>query len=307
MNKSESPPLIELRSLDELWFQVAGTVCNLTCHHCFISCSPQNHSFEFLGFDEVEEALQESVQFGVREFYFTGGEPFLNKDLVRMVKRALDFGPVTILTNGTVLKPEWLQQLTAAERDSIYCLELRVSIDGPTAAINDPIRGEGTFDRAMNGVSLLCRHGFLPIITMTQTWGDSENQSILAQFRTVLRKNGCARPRLKILPRLKLGAEEDRTEGYQVTERITHEMMQDFDRNQLLCHHSRVVTNRGIYVCPILLEATDANLGETLDEATHAFPLSHGACYTCYQYGAICTNTTLMTRDTPATVSEPPS
>ena len=41
-------PQIELRSLDELWFQVAGTVCNLTCHHCFISCSPQNHSFEFL-------------------------------------------------------------------------------------------------------------------------------------------------------------------------------------------------------------------------------------------------------------------
>ena len=50
---SRSTPQIELRSLDELWFQVAGTVCNLTCHHCFISCSPQNNSFEFLTFEQL--------------------------------------------------------------------------------------------------------------------------------------------------------------------------------------------------------------------------------------------------------------
>ena len=297
MSVSESIPSIELRSLDELWFQVAGTVCNLTCHHCFISCSPHNRSFEFLTYEQVNEALEQSIEFGVREYYFTGGEPFLNGDLVRMVERALQFGPVTVLTNGTVLKPEWLNQLTAAQESAVYSLELRVSIDGPTADINDPVRGEGTFYRAMKGVSLLCKHGFLPIITMTQTWNDAENHLILAQFREVLKSHGCERPRLKVLPRLKLGAEENRTEGYQPTERITESMMRHFDRNQLLCHHSRIVTNRGVYVCPILLESSDAKLGDTLEEATCDFPLGHGACHTCYQYGAICTNSTLMATD----------
>jgi molybdenum cofactor biosynthesis enzyme MoaA len=124
-------PDIELRSLDELWFQVAGTVCNLTCEHCFISCSPHNHSFEFLTYADVERALQDSVRFGVREYYFTGGEPFLNKDLRRMLKRTLEFGPVTVLTNGTVLKDEWLAELYEAEQQSRYSLEFRVSIDGP--------------------------------------------------------------------------------------------------------------------------------------------------------------------------------
>ena len=106
MNKQSEPnfPDIQLGSLDELWFQVAGTVCNLTCEHCFISCSPQNHSFDFLTFAQVESALLESVERGVREYYFTGGEPFLNKELVRMLQRTLDFGPATVLTNGTVLK-----------------------------------------------------------------------------------------------------------------------------------------------------------------------------------------------------------
>ena len=286
-------PQIELRSLDELWFQVAGTVCNLTCHHCFISCSPHNHSFEFLSYHDVESALRESTEHGVKEYYFTGGEPFLNKDLVKMICRALDFGPATVLTNGTVLKEEWLTKLRSAEEASLYGLEFRVSIDGPTAEINDPVRGQGTFDRAMQGVTLLCKAGFLPIITMTQTWDDSESQGILEQFRNVLMQHSCDRPRLKILPRLKIGAEADRTEGYRETERVTTEMMEGFDHDQLLCHHSRVVTSKGVYVCPILLESPDARLGKTLNDATQSFGLSHGACYTCYQYGAICTNVNL--------------
>jgi len=286
-------PSIGLRALDELWFQVAGTICNLTCNHCFISCSPQNHSFEFLLFDEVEVALLDSVGHGVREYYFTGGEPFLNKDLRRMLKRTLDFGPATVLTNGTVLKPEWLEELYAAEQAGRFSLEFRVSIDGPSAKINDPIRGTGTFVKAIQGVRLLCEAGFLPIITMTQTWDDSENARIMKDFGLVLKKHGCHRPRLKILPRLKIGAEENRAEGYKETERITPEMMLEFDRDQLLCHHSRVVTSRGIYVCPILLESPDARMGDSLADSLDPFTMRHGACYTCYQYGAICTNSTM--------------
>ena len=295
MSKVENSdaPMIELRSLDELWFQVAGTLCNLTCEHCFISCSPHNDSFGFLKFEDVDTALQESIKFGVREYYFTGGEPFLNKELVRMLKRTLEFGPATVLTNGTVLRPEWLAELSVAEQQSGYSLEFRVSIDGPTPEINDPVRGTGTFDRAIKGVSLLCEFGFLPIITMTQTWDDSDNLNMLQKFRDVLIKHGCNRPRLKILPRLKIGAEQKRTEGYQDTERINEQMMKDFNRNQLLCHHSRIVTDRGVYVCPILLDADDARMGGTIAESLVPFPLAHGACYTCYQFGAICSNSTL--------------
>jgi len=74
----EPAPSIALSHLDDLWFQVAGTLCNLTCRHCFISCSPHNHSFGFLSLDTVRRVLDESVELGVKEYYFTGGEPFLN-------------------------------------------------------------------------------------------------------------------------------------------------------------------------------------------------------------------------------------
>ena len=287
-------PIVELGSLDELWFQVAGTRCNLTCTHCFISCSPHNNSFGFLSFEEVERRLFESVEWGVKEFYFTGGEPFLNPDLVAILERTLDFGAATVLTNGTVLKPEWLDRLRAAEQGSLYSLEFRVSIDGPTPELNDSIRGARTFERAMLGVELLVESGFLPIITMTRVWDESQDGEILGRFREVLHQHGYVRPRLKVLPRLLLGAEANRTCGYSTSDRVTAEMLDGYDTTQLVCQHSRVVTDRGIAVCPILIASPEAILGNSLRDANRGFAVTHGACATCYQYGAICANPSRM-------------
>src|SRR5262245_36779306 len=86
-------PRVELRSLDTLWFQVAGTVCNLACTHCFISCSPTNHTHELMSLAEVERYLEEATALGVREYYFTGGEPFLNPEMERILEATLKVGP----------------------------------------------------------------------------------------------------------------------------------------------------------------------------------------------------------------------
>lgn len=289
MNTAAAPE-VGLSHLDHLWFQVAGTICNLTCHHCFISCSPKNKNFGFLSLEEVKRRLQESVPLGVKEYYFTGGEPFLNPDMTAILQATLEYGPATVLTNATVFKDEWLQQLREAEAASLFSLEFRVSIDGFSPETNDPIRGEGTFQRAMQGVNKLVAYGFLPIITAARTWPIDDDVQVVGEFTRMLQKAGYARPRLKILPTLHIGAEEERSHGYRETERVTPEMMADYDASLLVCDHSRIVTDRGVHVCPILIEAPDSILGDTLAEASQPFALSHGACYTCYQYGSICSN-----------------
>ncbi|MGF1581500.1 MAG: radical SAM protein [Gemmataceae bacterium] len=285
-----SAPEVALSHLDSLWFQVGGTLCNLTCHHCFISCTPHNHTFEFLDVATVKRYLDESVHLGVKEYYFTGGEPFLNRDMVPILELTLRYGPATVLTNGTVFQDEWLERLRVAEEASSYSLEFRVSIDGFTAEQNDPIRGEGTFERAMGGVRQLVRFGFLPIITATLTDDSQEAMELVRGFFEVLKANGYDRPRLKVMPTLRIGAEQQRRRGYHDEERITAEMMEHYDASNLVCHNSRIVTNRGVAVCPILVEAPDAHFGTTLREALKPFALRHNACYTCYQYGAICSN-----------------
>src|SRR5438132_13288044 len=139
-------PVVYLEHLDDLWFQVGGTLCNLECRHCFISCSPHNRNFRFLGLATVRRRLIESVELGVKEYYFTGGEPFLNPEMTAILELALKFGPASVLTNASALRDDWLRRLRAADEASPFSLEWRVSLDGHSARTNDPIRGAGTFE-----------------------------------------------------------------------------------------------------------------------------------------------------------------
>jgi sulfatase maturation enzyme AslB (radical SAM superfamily) len=289
-NNGMELPLVPLIHLDDLWFQVAGTTCNLACTHCFISCSPHNQRFGFLDLATVARYLDESVALGVKEYYFTGGEPFLNRDMVPILERTLQFGPATVLTNGTVLKHEWLDRLRRADDGSPYSLEFRVSMDGYSAAENDAVRGAGTFERILRGVRLLVEYHFFPILTVTRTRDDQDDADLFVGFVKLMQENGYTRPRIKILPTLRIGAEVDRQRGYYDFERVTPDILAGYDQNQLVCSHSRIVSDRGVHVCPILIEAPDALLGTRLSDGQRPFAITHQACYTCYQYGAICSN-----------------
>src|SRR5687767_44483 len=284
-------PVLAPGHLDALWFQVTGTLCNLRCAHCFLSCAPENDAFGHLSIDEIRTRLEESVSLGVREYYFTGGEPFLHPRIVEILSLALSYGPTTVLTNGTLLRPRHVEPLAAAAAASRWSLEFRLSLDGFDADSNDPLRGAGSFERALGGLELLLRHGFLPIVTIVRTWGPEAEPAIYERFVAELAARGCTRPRIKTMPVLRIGCEAERTGGYREYERVTNEMLEEYDLDQLVCAHSRVVTDRGIWVCPILMEAPDGDLGDDLGQAARApYALAHGACHTCWMHGAICEN-----------------
>src|ERR1700694_2037963 len=81
-------PHVPMRALDTLWFQVAGTLCNIECTHCFISSSPTNRSHEMLSLETVKRHLRDAEALGVKEYYFTGGEPFMNREIFEILEAA---------------------------------------------------------------------------------------------------------------------------------------------------------------------------------------------------------------------------
>ena len=271
-------PRVELKSLDTLWFQVGGTVCNLACTHCFISCSPTNHTHEFMPLDQVRRYLDEAVRLGVREYYFTGGEPFLNPDMEAILEATLAVGPATVLTNGLLLDPARCARLKRMEQASDYSLDLRVSLDGYDAATNDPIRGEGTFERVLQGLKNLGEAGINPVVTVTEICPEAE------RFFQLLRSLGIDRPRLKILPVFQIGAEAERSGAYESWQRLREEGSWD----HLQCSGCRMATDQGVWVCPILVNEPSARMGESLADTLGSFPLEHSACWTCHVYGVSC-------------------
>ncbi len=284
----EKSPRVELRSLDTLWFQVAGTVCNLACSHCFISCSPTNHTHEHMTLAQVEQYLAEAVELGVKEYYFTGGEPFLNPEMEAIIEATLRFGPATVLTNGLLLDHGRCQRLGALSVASDYSLDLRISLDGYSAETNDPIRGEGTFERILTGASNAAEAGLNPVMTVTEVHRDNATDSGRQCIFELLRQRGIERPRLKILPIFQIGAEAERSGAYESWQQLGLDDAPQDSWDHLQCSSSRMVTGRGVWVCPILINEPMGRMGQRLADTLDGFPLDHQACWTCHVHGVTC-------------------
>lgn len=282
-------PNVPLVALDTLWFQVAGTICNIECTHCFISCSPKNHSHEMLSLADVQARLDEARALGVREYYFTGGEPFMNRDILPILEATLRQGPATVLTNGMLLRPQVCSRLRELFDASDYSLDLRVSLDGFDRESHDAIRGRGVWDRVMIGLENLAHVGLNPVITVTTAAEGVASAEGRTRFLQLIREMGFPRPRLKVLSLFRIGAEEKRTRAYEDWERLMNESLSEAEAAVLQCSSCRMVTSKGVYVCPILIEEPEARMGETLAGTMREFPLRYGACHTCWVDGVTCT------------------
>jgi sulfatase maturation enzyme AslB (radical SAM superfamily) len=282
------PPRVELRSLDTLWFQVSGTLCNLACGHCFISCSPTNHTHEHLSLARVEETLVEAVELGVKEYYFTGGEPFLNPEMEAILAATLRVGPATVLTNGLLLGAARCRRLAALASASEYSLDLRISLDGYSAETNDPIRGEGTFERILEGAANVSAAGLNPVLTVTEVHRQNASADGRRRFLELLRERGIERPRLKILPVFHIGAEAERSGAYESWQLLAADDAPNGSWDHLQCSSCRMVTDQGVWVCPILVNEPGGRMGERLADTLGSFALDHQACWTCHVDGVSC-------------------
>lgn len=281
-------PQAPLSSLDTLWFQVAGTVCNLACTHCFVSSSPTNRTHDLLSLEAILPHLEEAAALGVKELYFTGGEPFLNPEMESILERALLVGPVTVLTNGLLLDPGRCRRLSSLADRTDYSLDFRVSLDGYAPETNDPIRGEGTFERILEGVSNLVEAGLNPVITITEVYEDNGSVRGKERFFELLRDLGVAKPRLKMLPVFQIGAEAERTGAYETWQRLRDSDALEGGWSHLQCSSCRMVTDQGVWVCPILVNEPQGKMGQTLSDTLEPFALEHSACWTCHVYGVSC-------------------
>jgi uncharacterized Fe-S cluster-containing radical SAM superfamily protein len=157
--KGEARAHVSLDRLATLWINT-GTLCNLTCRNCYIESSPTNDALVYLSLAEVDAYLDEAQHLGTREIGFTGGEPFMNRDAIGMIQSALDRGfSVLVLTNAMRPMRRFEEELTALLVKYRERLTMRVSLDHYSRAVHEAERGEGSWEKALDGLCWLDRHG----------------------------------------------------------------------------------------------------------------------------------------------------
>jgi len=281
-------PVAPFLRFSTLWIQITGTWCNLECTHCINASGPREPWLKPLPGDAALTAIREAEELGVKEIYFTGGEPFLHSDLLLLLESALAVAPTTVLTNGTRIDAAVADALVALAGRAPYSLEIRVSLDDTDPEKNDRVRGAGAFDKSVGAIRLLHERGLLPIVTATEIASREHpgEGSMYERFRDFLLARGIEKPRVKIMPVFALGRLARRGEPV-----LTEADLAGFDRGTLQCAEARVVADGGVYACPILAGLPGARLSDgALEASFRDTPLYHPSCVTCYRTGMTCRN-----------------
>ncbi len=171
---------VALEALETLWFNT-GTLCNIECANCYIASSPSNDQLVYITAREAGVFLDEISALGLatREIGFTGGEPFMNPDMLAMAGDALARGyEVLILTNA--LAPMQRKRVKAGllelARDHGAKLTLRVSLDHYTQELHEKERGARTWAPTLEGLDWLSANGFHITIAGRTCWGEDEGR-----------------------------------------------------------------------------------------------------------------------------------
>lgn len=285
---------VALKRLETLWFNT-GTLCNIACVNCYIESSPKNDRLAYLTLADVKAKLDEAAAdaLGVQEIGFTGGEPFMNPDMISMLTMALDRGyKVLVLTNA--MRPMQrvsgaLASLNAAYPDQ---LTMRVSMDHYSQALHEEERGIDTWAPAIRGLKWLAVNGFRIDIAGRLCWGESEAVSrdgfarVFADLGLTIDAYDPAH--LVLFPEM--------NEDQDIPE-ITDACWSILDKSPdaIMCASSRMVVRRKdadtatVLACTLIPYDREFELGATLAEASGSVSLNHPHCARfCVLGGASC-------------------
>jgi pyruvate-formate lyase-activating enzyme len=281
--RGERRAWVALRSLDTLWFNT-GTLCNLTCRHCYIESSPKNDRLVYLSAAEIAEYLDEieRLRLGTRLIGFTGGEPFMNPALPAMLELTLDRGfRALVLTNAMKPMHKIKPALLALRERFGERLQIRVSIDHYGSAVHEAERGRRSWQPTIDGFRWLAANGFLVSVASRRLSGESEAE-IRQGFTALFAELGIAIDAedpvaLTVFPEMDEGA--DVPEITEACWGILGKSPQD-----VMCASSRMVVKfkraarPSVIACTLLPYDPRFDLGPTLAGAMRPVALNHPHC-----------------------------
>ncbi len=177
--RGEARAEVPLDHLATLWINT-GSLCNITCGNCYIESSPTNDRLMYFSHSDAMALYDEIAELGLatREIGFTGGEPFMNPEVIAMVQTALVRGfNVLVLTNAMqpMQRPRVRQALLDLKERFGDRLTLRVSLDHYCQELHDSERGPGSYAKTLEGLDWLSGNGFSIAIAGRTCWGEPED------------------------------------------------------------------------------------------------------------------------------------
>ena len=292
----ENRATVALTNPETLWFNT-GTLCNIECVNCYIASSPTNDALVYITADEVRDYLGQIAErsWPIKEIAFTGGEPFMNPQMIDITRASLEAGhEVLILTNAMrpMMRKSVQNGLLELNAEFPNKLTFRISVDHYDPELHDAERGKGAFEKTVTGMKWLRDNNMRMAVAGRSIFGHSEADS-RAGYGAFYAEHGFDidpnNPGMTVL-----FPEMDET--VEVPE-ITTACWSILDKSPdaIMCSSSRMVVKRkgaekpAVLACTLLPYSEEFELGNTLEEAEKDVALNHPHCAKfCVLGGASC-------------------
>ena len=262
----------------------------MRCPFCLEGSQPGDGRIEFLTTEDVLPFMDEAMELGVKKLSFTGGEPFVNPHMVAILAHALEHRPCLVLSNGTEPLMNRLHEILPLQNKS-HPLGFRISLDHPDEQAHDRFRGKGNFRKALTTLGKLHESGFEVSIARFMQGGE-DTDAINQRYRLLFQTVGVPAD-TTIVPFPDFHPPGSQQEVPQVTEHCMTQYLTADQRRQLMCNFSKMIVKRngrvGVYACTLVDDDPDYRLAESLTESMEVrVMLKHHRCYSCFAYGASC-------------------
>jgi len=280
---------IQPKTLNELWFHT-GTICNLRCPFCLEGSKPGDDRLNKVLLDDVKPFVDEALTLSVERFSFTGGEPFVIKDMVKILDYCLDHRPCLVLTNATAPLKNRLDQLKPL-KNRPYALDFRVSIDYPDEQKHDAGRGRGHFALSWKVMKELWADGFAVSIARQRTGNENIEETDKAYHKYLEKFSLPLDTRIISFP--DFYTPETVLKVPHMTESCMTQYHTEEGRDQFMCSFSKMIVKKDsrmrVYACTLVDDDDNYDLGGSLKESMDVrIMLKHHRCYSCFAQGASC-------------------
>ncbi|MGK0272042.1 MAG: putative Fe-S cluster-containing radical SAM superfamily protein [Cocleimonas sp.] len=281
--KGKNRAFVDMHQLSTLWLNT-GTLCNITCGNCYIESSPKNDALVYMTHQEVSVFLNEvrDEKMGTTEIGITGGEPFMNPDIMPIMEECLSRGfTLVMLTNAMRPMMRHKDDLLALNEKYRDSLTMRVSVDHFNPKLHEEERGEGTFDITLKGLVWLSENDFDMNIAGRTRWGETESElreGYAQFFKTHNIKVDADDPmKLVLFPEM-----DEKAEVPEITTDCWGIL--DVNPEAMMCANSRMVVKRkgatkpAVIACTLLPYEDEFEFASTLKESSDRVYLNHQHC-----------------------------
>lgn len=271
---------IEAKKIKTLWFNT-GTLCNIECKNCYIESSPKNDRLVYITFEEVKLFIDEAIdkKLGTKEIGFTGGEPFMNKDVLKMIEYSLSKNfKVLVLSNA--MKP-MLNKREDLLKINHQDLTIRVSIDHYQKEKHEEIRGKNTFNVMMEGLKWLNQNNFNYALATRLLWGEQEDQ-LRDNFNLFIDKYNLKLDAKSKEQLVTFAEMDEKVDTPEITTACWNLLGKNPD--DIMCSSSRMVVKKktspkpSVIACTLLPYEDEFDLGQNLTNSLKKIYLNHKHC-----------------------------